>query len=332
MSRLIRSAAKKLLVVTLLFVPGLFEGKAADATSNLKQVAFLGDSITCGVGVKKMKESRYSTVATRLLRAKHPDVSELNLGVSANALCQKPDNYYKGILRKNPSAVVIQWGVNDQYWGYSTAEFLKKYEVLVSGLRKARPKMPIITTTLIADFRYPENFDQWIARANVGIQAIAVRYECKVAYTHEALGHSRKYYKDTIHPNEAGAELMAKSIVAAFSEPAQDPAKFDLKFDTVSEARIQRYAFIPEWSKADDTMISIKDVTRSGLTIEANVPVLVRTPPLYTRNIAYKITMKDRMGKVISTQKVKSDWAGALRFKVTPVKGHDALSVSIDKI
>lgn len=318
-------------VVTLLLTLGSSEVNASDTAGSLKRVAFVGDSITCGVGVKNREESRYSAVVTRLLKAGHPELTEVNLGRSGQALSQRRDDYYKEVLSSDPGAVVIQWGVNDQYWGFSTAEFLRKYEALVSGLRKARPEMPIVTTTLIADFRWLENFDQWIARANVGIQEIAVRYGCKVAYAHEALGHSREYYVDDIHPNEAGAELMARAIVAAFSEPAQDAGKFDLKFDTVSEARLQKYVFIPEWDETSEDMITITDVTHSGMTMETSVPVSVRTSRGYTRNTAYNMVLKNGAGEMISTQEVKSDWAGALQFKVTPVDGVDLLRVSIDK-
>ena len=125
---------------------------------------------------------------------------------------------------------------------------------------------------------------------------------------------------------------MAKRIVAAFSEPAQDAGKFDLKFDTVREARIQKYVFIPEWDEATEAMITITDVTHSGMTLLASVPVAVRTPPMYKRNAAYNMALKNGAGEVISTQALKSDWAGALQFKITPVQGMDDLSVSIDKI
>ena len=144
---------------------------AADGTAPpepISRIAFLGDSITAGVGVKTPKTDRYSTVATRLLQQRYPGITEINLGRSGQALCQqKPDYAEAEVLSQNPDAVVIQWGVNDQYWGYSVTEFTAKYEHLVSALRRAKPKMPIVLTTPVADFRWPENQDVWIGQAAV---------------------------------------------------------------------------------------------------------------------------------------------------------------------
>jgi lysophospholipase L1-like esterase len=89
----------------------------------LRRLVFVGDSITCGVGVKNRNAERYSAVVTRLLQKKYPGIQEINLGKSGQALCQQPENYAESILAQKPDAVVIQWGVNDHYWGFSDALF-----------------------------------------------------------------------------------------------------------------------------------------------------------------------------------------------------------------
>ena len=61
------------------------EKKASD--SAITRIAFLGDSITEGVGVKEKARDRYASVATRLLAGKHPGITEINLGKSGRALC-----------------------------------------------------------------------------------------------------------------------------------------------------------------------------------------------------------------------------------------------------
>ena len=103
----------------------------------ITRIVFLGDSITEGVGVKEKAKDRFATVATRLLAGKHPGITEINLGQSGRALCQQEAGYSESVLKQNPDAVVIQWGVNDQYWGFSIAEFVARYDALVAALRAA---------------------------------------------------------------------------------------------------------------------------------------------------------------------------------------------------
>jgi len=52
---------------------------------SITRIVFLGDSITEGVGVKDKAKDRYARVAIRLLAAKHPGITEINLGQSETA-------------------------------------------------------------------------------------------------------------------------------------------------------------------------------------------------------------------------------------------------------
>jgi hypothetical protein len=189
--------------------------------------------------------------------------------------------------------------------------------------------MPIVLATLVADFRYPDNFDEWIAQANIGIQEIAAKYRCRVAYVHEALGHDRKHYNDAVHPNDAGARLMGRAVHRAFTAAAMAPGAFDLKFDTVDEARIQNYVFIPDWETGKEGMIAIFGVTKSGLTVKSGVPLKVRTPTLYQKLTMYEITIRDQNGKKLSRREVKSSWLGMIQFTVDPEAAAGPLSVEI---
>ena len=104
------------------------------------------------------------------------------------------------MLSQNPGAGVFQWGVNDQYWGLSVTEFASQYEQRVSTLRVAKPQMPIVVTTPIADFRWQENQDAWISQAGVAIQEIAMRRRCRVADAHRALDHRKSFYPENGSP------------------------------------------------------------------------------------------------------------------------------------
>ena len=216
----------------------------------ITRIAFLGDSITTGVGVKIPAKERYATVTTCLLASKYSSITEINLGQSGRSLCQQNADYSASVLKQNPDALVIQWGVNDHYWGFSVAEFVARYDALVAALRTAKPQLPIVVMTLIADFRWAENQDAWIGEANIALQEIAVRYRCHLADTHRALDHQKTFYADSIHPNTAGAEVMAKTIVAALEAPPLSPDKSGVVVDNltsnVSFPKMQSFTFDPK--------------------------------------------------------------------------------------
>ena len=294
----------------------------------LARIAFLGDSITAGVGVKSPAD-RYSSVATRLLQERFPNLTEINLGRSGQALsAQKPDYAEAEVLSKNPDAVVIQWGVNDHYWGYSVSEFISHYEKLVSALRTAKPEMPIVLTTPIADFRWPENQDVWISQAGVAIQEIATRYRCHLADTHHALDHQRSFYADAIHPNNAGAQAMAQTIVDALSVPPLSRENARIRFDQGAEIRFLQYVFLPERQGTEPRWTSIVNLSPKGMTFDSQTPVTIRTAPIYPKG-EYRIEVRGKSGAALETIQTNAAWSRMLTFKVTPKEGETPLQIQI---
>ena len=295
----------------------------------LNRIAFVGDSITAGVGVKSPKTDRYSTVATRLLQSRFPNLTEINLGRSGQALCQQRPNYAESeVLAQNPDAVVIQWGVNDQYWGFSVTEFATKYEQLVSTLRSAKAQMPIVLTTPIADFRWSENQDAWISQAGVAIQEIAVRHRCHVADTHRALDHQRSFYSDSIHPNNAGAEAMAHSIVHAFGAPPLSVENASICFDQGPEVRFLQYVFLPERQGVAPHWISVSEISRKGMLVDAGVPMTIRTAPLYGKG-DYRIEVRGKNGALLETLHTTAAWSRMLTLQFTPHEGDGPFRIEI---
>ena len=302
---------------------------AQNEAPSLGKILFIGDSITAGVGVKDRANNRYSTVTTRILKEKYPDAVEVNLAQSGRALCQQDPGYAESLLKREPDAVVIQWGVNDQFWGFSVAEFVAKYDHLVKTLRAAKPEMPIVLTTLVADFRWPDNLDLWIGRANVAIQEIAARYKCRVAYIHRAIDHDKQYYADIIHPNAAGAEIMAKAIVAAFEESPMSKEKPSLQFDQGQEVRFLRYVFSTHREGIEPKWTKVTQLSKNGMRIESEIPVSIRTPSHYKNGTTYRITIRNKCGKEIQSLEQKSSWHRMLEFMVEPEEVYSPLDIEI---
>lgn len=286
----------------------------------LSRIVFLGDSITVGVGVKDLGKERYSTVATRLLSNRHAGITEINLGQSGRALCHQSSGYAGSVLEQKPDAVVIQWGVNDQFWGFSVGEFVARYDALVLGLRSAKPEMPIVIMTLIADFRWPENQDAWIGEANVAVQEIAARYRCHLADVHRALDHQKSFYADTIHPNTAGAEVMAKTVVAALESPALSRENAAVSFDRGIEVRFLQNVFLPKREGTTSSWIQIRELSARGMTIESKMPIAIRTAPIYAAG-SYRISIRAASGELVSRVESTVNWSQMHSFTFDP-KGH----------
>lgn len=305
------------------------DGEPTNKDGSFGRIVFVGDSISAGVGVDDPSVSRYSTVATRLLKQRHPDAVEINLAQSGRALCQQGPTYAHDILEHQPDALVVQWGVNDQYWGYSLAQFVARYDQLVQTVREAKPGMPIVLTTLVADFRWPENMDLWIGEANIAIQEIAARYRCRVAYVHRAMDHDREYYADTIHPNAAGAERMAKAIVAAFELLPLSSENLIVQFDRGQEVRFMRYVFMPKWEGTESQWIRVTNLSKKGMQIATPVSIVVRTPSIYSKGQTYRVTIRESGGGEIQSFEQEVNWNRMLQFTIDANDSQSLLDITI---
>ena len=326
---------KAAVVISTLLSASLLGAKDAPARMAPEQpsrIVFIGDSITAGVGVSDQNTSRYSTVVTRLLQQKNPEAYEVNLALSGQALCQQAPSYAADILQHAPDALVIQWGVNDHYWGYSLAQFIARYEQLVGTIRAKRPSMPLILTTLVADFRWPENRDWWIGGANLGIQEIATRYQCRIAYVHRALGHDQEFYADTIHPNERGAERMAEAIATAFEAHPLSSDHLSVQFDQGSEIRFMRYVFIPRWTGSESQWIRVTGLSKSGMRLETPIPIAIRTPAIYNQGETYRVTTQDAAGQLLQSIEQTVNWNRMLQLNVDPGTSPSPLKIAIAPI
>ena len=304
------------------------------APVKLERVVFVGDSITVGVGISVNRESdRYSSVATRLLKEKHPDITEINCGASGGALSGGADGDYQAeaILKHKPDAVVIQWGVNDHFWGASVARFASVYDSLVLHLRRARRTMPIVVMTLVPDYRWPENGDEWIGAANVAIQDIAARHGCHVAYVHRAFNHDRSLTYDAIHPNERGAEIMGRAVAEAFAAPPLSKDALAVQFDQGVEVRFQSYVFNPKWEKTP-AWIRVSEISRAGMRLDAPVPLAVRTAAVYPPRTTWEIVIRDEEGNPVETLKQTVDFSRMLNFTILPRNGTTKFHVQINEM
>ena len=185
-------------------------------------VACVGDSITAGVGASK--GNSYPAQLGRMLGEKwvvH------NFGVSGATLLNHGDKPYqkqaafKKALAFQPNVVVIKLGTNDtkpQNWKFKD-EFIADYKDLIDQFARlpSRPRIFICHPAFV-----PVNGKYGINEAGVleeipMLDKIVANEQAEVIDIHGALKDHPEMLPDCVHPNNAGATVMAKAVFQALT-------------------------------------------------------------------------------------------------------------------
>ena len=188
------------------------------------RVACIGNSITFGAGIKNRSRDSYPSVLARMLGDSY---WVKNFGVSARTMLNKGDHpymnepAYKNALAFNPNIVVIKLGTNDSKsfnWKYK-ADFMKDAQNMINAF-KGLPSQPKIYLC------YPSKAyltgdginDDIISKEIIPmIRKLAKKNDLSVIDLHTAMDGMPELFPDRIHPNEKGAQVMAKAVYQSIS-------------------------------------------------------------------------------------------------------------------
>ena len=188
------------------------------------RVACIGNSITFGAGIKNRSRDSYPSVLARML---DDNYWVKNFGVSARTMLNKGDHpymnepAYKNALAFNPNIVVIKLGTNDSKsfnWKYK-ADFMKDAQTMIDAF-KGLPSQPKIYLC------YPSKAyltgdginDDIISKEIIPmIKKLAKKNNLSVIDLHTAMDGMPELFPDRIHPNEKGAQVMAKAVYQSIS-------------------------------------------------------------------------------------------------------------------
>ena len=187
------------------------------------RVACVGDSITAGAGIRDRK-MHYPAQLGRLLG----DGYEVkNFGNSGSTLLKKGDKpYWKqkqwtATLEFNPNIVVIKLGTNDskpQNWKLKD-QFAADYKDMIDQLTKLQAKPKIFICKPVPAF--PGRWgitDKVISEEVIPITLqVAKDKNLLVIDLYKALTGKKEMFPDTVHPNAAGAGVMAAVICEAIT-------------------------------------------------------------------------------------------------------------------
>ncbi|HUE36047.1 MAG TPA: GDSL-type esterase/lipase family protein [Candidatus Acidoferrum sp.] len=192
------------------------------------RVACVGDSITYGSTLTNREADCYPACLGRLLGAGY-DVH--NFGVSGATMLHKGDLPYvrqkahAAAVAFKPDIVIIMLGANDSKhdktgkypdnWKYK-ADYVPDYEALIGEFRKANPAVRVYVCCPTPSFPGNWGINNTIIHDEIIplVHQVATDENASIIDLYDAFAGRSDLFPDTVHPNDAGAGLLASTIYA----------------------------------------------------------------------------------------------------------------------
>ena len=190
---------------------------------SLKIVAF-GDSFTYGWMVSR----GYLDFLRDMLRQEYPEcsVSILNRGMPGDTAENGLYRLTSHVLDEDPDLVLIQFGLNDAYLGYSPDVYRKNILSMVERIRNDTcARVLLLTSNYLPDERENRMAEDFYRR----LTDISREQDVPVVPVHEywrekvnnGTDHDSLVQGDRVHPTVEGYRLMAESIMKMLRGPGQ---------------------------------------------------------------------------------------------------------------
>ncbi len=210
-----------LLVLSLFGCSWFVHAKSAQGP---KRVACVGDSITFGAAIKDRAKNCYPAQLGRML-GEGWDVA--NFGVNGATLLKKGDKPYwkqKAFEQAHafePDVVIIKLGTNDskpQNWKHKS-EYVADYLDLIEGFRKLESKPKVFLCYPVPAYPGRWGITDKVMKEEVmpRLDEVAKKSGCKVIDLYSALSDREEMFPDRVHPNAAGATVIAEVVAAALA-------------------------------------------------------------------------------------------------------------------
>lgn len=237
------------LAALLLMLPAVARLSAADAPSKFfftdgDRIVFLGDSIT--------EQYQYSSDIELYLTTRFPKwrLTFLNAGISGDTANGGAGRFLNHVLAEKPTAVTIDFGMNDGGYGKfnpaSAKNYAVKTEKMLEMAKKAGVRVALISPNAVERRKHP-NLDTYFETQKefyAPLKDIAAKFQVpfvdQYAITRAALekmaagdpdAQKVNPFPDGVHTNGQGGLLMAHSILAGLHAPA---LVSDLEIDAAS--------------------------------------------------------------------------------------------------
>lgn len=191
------------------------------------KVACVGNSITYGTGVANREQKAYPVVLQRLL-GKGYQVE--NFGKPGATLLRRGHRPYfdqpefRAALQFRPDIAVIHLGINDtdpRNWPNYRDEFIPDYLALIDSLRAVNPHVRILVARLtpigVDHPRFDSGTRKWREEISQAVQQVAEIARVEWIDFYAPLVPHPDWLPDAVHPDERGAEVLAKVAYAGIT-------------------------------------------------------------------------------------------------------------------
>ena len=198
---------------------------AAAAQQQPVRVACVGDSITFGDQIPKRDTQSYPAVLQRLSAGRYVTG---NFGVNgATALqgtgrCWLDTGAGRKALDFAPDRVVIMLGINDLAFPESQPRYPDDLHEVVARFQKipSAPRVYLCTLTPIAPPESQAQVNRTIQeQMNPAIRSVAAETGAQIIDLSAVYPNRLELLPDGLHPSPAGAELIARTVLAALDTP-----------------------------------------------------------------------------------------------------------------
>lgn len=213
-----------IVIATIFLRVAVVHGELDSQVSTPFKIACVGDSITFGAEIENRRVNCYPTQLSKRLSE---NVEVGNFGQSGATLLRKgvrpywKNQKYQAAFDFKPNLVIIVLGTNDskpQNWVHKD-EFVNDYVDMIHSFQNL-PSRP----TVWICYPVPAFPGDWGIRDEViknevipRIDTVAEKAEVRIIDLYTALSNRGELFPDTVHPNAAGAKVMAETIAAAIN-------------------------------------------------------------------------------------------------------------------
>ena len=194
------------------------------AESKPLRVACVGDSITFGAGVEQRDQNNYPKVLGGLLGGKY---EVQNFGRSGATLLKQGDLPYwktkefEGATAFQPDIVVIKLGTNDskpQNWKHKD-QFAADARALVEHFQAMPSKPKVFVCLPVPVYQDKWGINEPVVKGEVipTLQQVAKDMKLPTIDLYAALSGKEAMFPDKIHPNAAGAKVLAETVAKALA-------------------------------------------------------------------------------------------------------------------
>jgi len=180
------------------------------------KITAFGDSLTYGWMVGK----GYIDFLHEMLKEKYPgsDVVFLNRGVPGDT-ARDGLRRIKEVTSKTADLVLVEFGLNDLYTGYSDGEFLKNLELIIRDIRESMDAEIVLLTSVYV--RMAPEYSRMLEFYKT-INLAAEKHSLPVVNVHSyweykvqsGIDFYRLVQADGVHPTEEGYRLFAEAVMS----------------------------------------------------------------------------------------------------------------------